>query len=1340
MSASFIYYNLKTKIKMNIEINTCDELFCMAQSVSNIQTKKYILNEIIRKISSRNEIIDIENISNFSKKFQNLINDVQNPGKKKRTKKQIGYEVKEDKNISPSSSSSAGKLSAPPSPSQPSAVKKRKIVSLEPSQELGYKICEVCANDKIQCNKWTSHIHSQHHLSKLKIYLMKSNQITIINRAFKSSIISYSISNINRSLFNASDFINSITDLLHTITMKYLESFNCLKINFKLHCTFSKIPESHSIKTFNTRNRIFMHSSDFNEFLKSVCSEIQTKAEEFQESESGWSLEEILYLEMNIHKHNPMKASSYIKLPKQISQRGGIINVHNKDQACFAWAVISALYPAKSHCDRTSSYPKYEGILNLNGIEFPMKLKSIPDFEKKNDLSINVFGMECTDGEYQLIGPYHHTTERKQKHINLLFLEDHDGNGHYCWIKNMSRVFSTQLSKHKTSKFICDGCLIYFQEKKLLEAHQKYDCGRVKAILPNEGDQLNFTRLERQMPVSIFINFNAYCKSEIIVNLFQVPFTIYADFEALLQKSTAHETNSTKTTHKHIPYSYGYYLKCAYDEKLSKYVSYRGADCAKHFVKSIREVSQSTYKAFLRKKEEMIQLTDGEKRSYLLSKKCHLCSEEFDPYSVVNCKVRDHCHLTGKFRGAAHKKCNFKFRVPKHIPVFFHNLSCYDSHLFIKEISEEYPDDELTVIPQNSEKYISFSQKIDKYFEIRFLDSYRFMPSSLDTLGKTLDKQKFLITKKIFGDKNTSILYRKGVFPYEHVDSFEKLEEKSLPPIDKFFSSVSQKCISKKDYAFAQKIWKHFDIQSLGAYSDIYLKMDVTILADVFEDFCNICLKIYNLDPKHYYTSPGLSWDAMLKFTKINLDLISDIDMIHFLKKGIRGGISQCTSRHSIANNKYMHKYDPKKILKYLLYLDANNLYGWAMSQRLPYGGFKWLNTEEISKIEINNVELDSHKGYILEVDLEYPSKLHDAHNDLPFCVENIIPSDGQFSKLIGNFYEKKKYVIHINALKQCLEHGVKLNCIHRVLTFNQKKWLEPYIELNTQCRQNAKNDFEKLFFKLMNNSIYGKTMENVENRRNIYLVTNWKKIGNTNGAQNLIARPNFMHSTIFTENFVAIELQKTEIKYTKPIYIGFSVLDISKTLMYKFHYDVMKHKYNDKVKLLYTDTDSFIYEIITADFYDDIKNDSNLLKMLDTSDFCDEYGIKCCNKMKIGKFKDENKGNILEEFVGLRSKVYALKIFSKLPNDHNNTDSRTIIKKAKGVDRGALTSVTLEDYNECLQNGKIKYCSVHRFKSIKHTIFTQEVRKVGLSNADNKRVLIPDSTDTYSWGHYKTI
>ena len=254
------------------------------------------------------------------------------------------------------------------------------------------------------------------------------------------------------------------------------------------------------------------------------------------------------------------------------------------------------------------------------------------------------------------------------------------------------------------------------------------------------------------------------------------------------------------------------------------------------------------------------------------------------------------------------------------------------------------------------------------------------------------------------------------------------------------------------------------------------------------------------------------------------------------------------------------------------------------MSKKLPVNGFKWLDTSETSnKINEDFIKNDenNNKGYILEVDVKYRKRLHELRSDLPFLSERM--EVYKCKKLVCNLFNKKKYVAHIDALKQALKHGLKLKKIHSLIEFNQKEWLKPYIDMNTELRKAAKNDFGKDLFKLMNNSVFGKTMENIRKHRDIKLVTTDKK------RSKLVSEPNYHTINLISEDSSIIEMKKTKVKMNKPIYLGLSILEISKTLMYEFWYDYMKPKYNDNVKLCYMDPDSFIINIKTNGFYEDI-------------------------------------------------------------------------------------------------------------------------------------------------------
>ena len=290
--------------------------------------------------------------------------------------------------------------------------------------------------------------------------------------------------------------------------------------------------------------------------------------------------------------------------------------------------------------------------------------------------------------------------------------------------------------------------------------------------------------------------------------------------------------------------------------------------------------------------------------------------------------------------------------------------------------------------------------------------------------------------------------------------------------------------------------------------------------------------------------------------------------MLLMVEEGIRGGICHAIQRYAKANNKYMNDYDKKKKPSYIQYLE-----------KLPVRGFKWVN--DISKIDevfVKDYNNNDNKGYILDVDVDYPNKLQNLHSDLPFLPERMIINNTK--KLVSNLNDKKNYIVHINVLKQALDHGLKLRKVHRVIEFEQEAWLKDYIDVNTELRKKATNDFEKDFFTLMNNAVFGKTMENVRKHRDIKLVKTDKK------RNKLVSEPNFHTMKLIDNNLAIIEMRKVKVKMNKPTYLGLSILDISKITMYEFWYDYVKIKYQDKARLCYMDTDSFVVNIKTKDFY----------------------------------------------------------------------------------------------------------------------------------------------------------
>ena len=1114
---------------------------------------------------------------------------------------------------------------------------------------------------------------------------------------------------------------NHITKIL--TSMKGLKFVETLKVTFKKQDGDGTL---YKTAYFNSKPKTIINNTEINEALQLSKQQILNMIAQWISEGSGWTIESVDNHYLNIVQYQPMKGSSYIKLPQELRNSAkGLINMKNEDNECFRWCHIRHLNPQDIHPERIKKSDKeYINKLDYSGIEFPVTIKQYNKIEKQNEININVFGYENKQPY-----PIFVSKEKYEDCINILLITE-EKNKHYILIKDFNN-FMYNKTKHKERKHFCMHCLQCFSSERVLSDH-KDNCITVNGMqavkMPDKNNNiLKYNNFHKQQPV---------------------PFVIYADFEAITEKISGCQPNNNKSYteayQKHTDCGYGYKVVCCYDDKYSKPTkTYRGKKAVYKFMEAMLDEVKYCKKVAKKEFNKPLRMTKEDEKEFQKAKECHICNKK---YINEDIKVRDHCHITGKYRGSAHQECNLKLTVnPEEvkIPVIFHNLRGYDSHFIMQEIgaivkNHAYTNKKgekcqinINAIPNNMEKYMAFMLGN----HLTFIDSFQFMSSSLEKLVSNLPRKLFKYTSQVFEGDEFDLMVKKGVYPYDYIDSFEKFKEQ-LPSKEDFYSILNDKHIEDKDYQHAQNVWNTFNIKNMGEYHDLYLASDILLLADVFENFRKTCLKYYKLDPCHYFTSPGLSWDAMLKMTNIKLELMTDIDMFQFIEKGLRGGISYIANRYGKANNKYMKKYDEKAPSKYIMYLDANNLYGWAMSQYLPTGRFRWMTQKQIDKIDLAKYKEDSDKGIILEVDLEYPKELHDLHNDYPLAAEKIKVTNDMLSeycknisdkynisiglvhKLIPTLSNKKNYVLHYRNLQLYLSLGLKVDKIHRVLEFKQSPWLKQYIDFNTEKRKSAKNDFEKDFFKLMNNSVFGKTMENIRKRVDVRLVTDENKL------LKLASKPTYVSSKIFNENLVAVHKIKETLTLNRPAYLGMCILDLSKTLMYDFHYNYIKDKYGDKARLLFTDTDSLTYEIEADDVYQDFWNDKD---KFDNSDYPESspYFNKT-NKKVIGKFKDEAAGVPICQFIGLRSKMYS---YIK----DNNEGGKT----AKGIKKNVIkNNITHENYKDILFNDKQMYHRMKTIRSDNHELNSYEINKVSLSCFDDKRYIHEDGKTSYAYGH----
>ena len=568
----------------------------------------------------------------------------------------------------------------------------------------------------------------------------------------------------------------------------------------------------------------------------------------------------------------------------------GLINIRNNDNRCFLWSHVRHLNPIENNPQRITQKDRaIAKTLDYTGVTFPVTIRDMDKIEKGNKININAY-VYNEDGKY--VSPIRNSKTEYEDTLNVLLLEREtksEYKQHYVYIKDFNRL-NYNINKHKNKKHFCLHCLQPFYSEYDLEAH-KGDCliinGTQRIEMPQPGSQVYFQNYGKRLPV---------------------PFVIYADFEALTRKidtcTPPGEKSYTQAYQKHEACSFCYKVVCNYDQKYSKpAVIYRGENVVQKFYQNLTEEFSDLQRIIAKDFQKPLIMTESDEKDFQNAKKCWICQKGYKRDEGENIPVRDHCHITGKYRGSAHKTCNFRLQISAEkikIPVVFHNLKGYDGHLIIQGMGDIIKREPLNidVIASNAEKYITF--KIGKH--LKFIDSYQFMASPLANLAKALPDDKYIYTSEAFSGERLELMKAKGGYPYDYMDSFQKFSQTQLPKRDDFYSLLTDEEISESEYAHAQKVWETFEIKNMGQYYDLYLKSDVLLLADIFENFREQYLHTYGLDPAHYVSLPSSSWDAMLKMTGVRLDLISDVDMFNFIEKGMRGGISLIVTQRQIIN------------------------------------------------------------------------------------------------------------------------------------------------------------------------------------------------------------------------------------------------------------------------------------------------------------------------------------------------------------------------------------------------------------------------------------------------------
>lgn len=1131
---------------------------------------------------------------------------------------------------------------------------------------------------------------------------------------------------------------------------------------------------------FNTVMYSIMSTSMIQLCLENGLKDFQRRLDEFIELGSGWNFDTVTSFKFNIAKYHPLFVGQNIQLPAVLRHKRSLINVPSNDGECFKRA-IRAHRQIDGNIGRGRKY-KLESLdfyssvgkdLNWTGINFPFQISQIKRFETQNpEISLcvisyeenrdfswkpnnfiersnidetidQVVGNTNTERVENLSGtqrkyyrlkkqqetirenclPIYACVEQRPIEIDLLMISD-DSISHFVLIDNLKSFLKT---KNSNSAHICRFCLqgLSGDLRKHFELCRDHKCQKTK--LPAPGNN--------------WLKFSNVSSTEF------VPFAFIADFECLIVKQPDVEPDNF-----HVPSGFCWICIDHNGRKIG-FNKFRASGPEENvialFLRELLEMSQNL--------DDMVSQYELQAYSVMtnvstipLSDQCYFCTQTFSNQDIV---VRHHSHLPPfQFIGLAHNQCNLKCQTTNVYPVFFHNLSGYDCHHLVQAFTVDNVA-EIKIIAQTQEKFLAMivNQKL------RFVDSLLFFHSSLDKISKSMSiEQDFNLIREHFRNLNEEqiqLLLEKGIYPYSYMDSFEKFNETALPHKTLFFNDLTGEDISDEKYQRGQRTWDALEIVDMGMFHDIYMTIDTLILADALIKVRTTMYEGFGIDIFHYYTLPHFCFDAALKKTGVTLELLTDSTMHLWFESAIRGGLTSCGDlRAASANNPLCSEYDTQQPTSWIMYWDMNNLYSGPLKGQLPISNYEWINQPTLVNINrnpaqfLNNIQDNSSMGYFLEVDISFPSNIHDKLNSYPLApyvrqVESTEVSRSQdilidvlnsrsslrFSRLIADLLPRKNYICHYRSLQHYIELGAVVDFVHKGVSYIQCDWLKPYIEFNTLKRQNSRSTLEKSFWKLANNCLYGKFIENKRNRQNIVLISSMRQAMLYNRKVSV----NFF--SIINENLVSLSLKKLVVHLDRPVPIGCAILDESKRLMSEFHYNYICEKYPDRFSLLATDTDSLIYKIFTDNVYDDCKLNKEFFDMSNYDLNNETFGTyhDNTNKLVIGKMKDEFANQVITHFVISKPKMYALKSFNPL-----NRVTR-VIKKAKGVQRSAVkTQVTFEQYIDSILFPIQTFTNSRAIRSKKHRLSTINVRKKAINGLDLKRFVLDDCVNTLAFGH----
>ena len=1065
---------------------------------------------------------------------------------------------------------------------------------------------------------------------------------------------------------------------------------------------------------------------------------IVTQLDNYQQDGSGWYMHNVKLLQLNLALTNPLLGGCSFFLPTELARKSNCFVDPPDDggQKCFLYAVIAYMAYFYELCFDETLYTKLEFYrereeqYNCSNMNYPVGNGGINTFENDNP-SVAVVVFKCMKRKKQLTYYPHRQSPFKNERpyiVNLLLI-----NNHYMAILNKSGLFASSISKRNLKMYFCDRCMYSCHDQDVLNYHETLcESGEW------EGNHLHMPRESMPAQANSILKFTKMAAT--VPSIYQI---IY-DFESVLTvfqgcKPPPNLSWNYKTQ-VHEAISFCYVIIDSEGRMVGLPQYYSGPDAAEVLVVRLQEEAERLL-SYISKPLE--HLTEEEQSRKDETRACEICGTNFydEDGEIVLSKYSDHCHHSGGgLRFVLCNGCNLHLKEQrKSIPAVAHNATNYDNFHLLKAIFARYnpKSDYFRAVPKTVTKFTEF-----RYNQVVYKDSFNFLRNSLDQLVKTLEPHEFGVFNSYFSSLTPlqrDLLRQKGFFCYEYITSPDVLKESCLPPREEFYSSLTGQTISEDEYAHALRVYEVMGCQTIADYLRLYNICDSILLALVWSKYCTANFKNYKICPSHFMSGAHLYYNAcLLKMKDERIELMTDYDQFLIIRANIRGGLAGAFLRGHSANNPLLDHFDESKPISYISMWDYNSLYASAQySFQYPTGDYQTLSEPETFDLAL--IQHDSDTGYLLCVDLAYPTEIKEETRHLPLCPSNEIITYDQLSpynkaylkqfnlkypkkvrKLVASQNDKNKILLHGEALMFYLSRGMQLKKIHTVISFKQSFWLKKWVAFNNQLRQDAKTTIEGNCAKAATNYTYGAFGLQKSKYNKLEVVTSADKF-----EQNL-QRKNVTNWHILRDDLMLMTYRPKKVVLDRPLIVSFITLECARVLFYTMYYERLRPIYGPSLTLAYCDTDSYLMTCTDPQFYEKL---GQIKEYLDTSNYPQDHPLfDPSGRQKLNKIKDEHGGKPIAVIYCIRSKVY----FVRLGNGQ-------VTKKLKGYPRSALKQLIHDEhFKQCLTEPTRLRHTYTKIDAEGFQLFTKHYNKISLANFDDKMWVISDSeVEPYGYRKY---